>query len=139
MICHGLSADRKCATRWHRISGIRREIQEQLFQVPLSRLDIGKHIGKLNVQPDTLSFKAISEDRERAVQGATYIALNVGLAGISRQSQHSAEDSAAGLYGLLDLLNIVGEGIPVQPVRLDVRQDLLHQRQDASESVIHIV
>jgi hypothetical protein len=102
-------------------------------------LDVGKHIGKLNVQPDTLSCKAVSKNGERSVQGAAHIALNVDLAGISRQSQHSAEDSAAGLYGLLDLLNIVRQGIPLQSVRSDVLQNLLHQRQDASESVIHIV
>ena len=87
MISLDLSSNRKYATRWHRIPCIRREIKEQLFQIPLSCVDVGKHIGELNFQPDTLSFKAISKDSERAVQGAAHIALNVDLGSIPRQSQ----------------------------------------------------
>src|SRR6516164_993373 len=88
---------RKDSTGGHCIPGVRGETQEQLFEVSLSRLDIRNGIAKLNVHLNTLSLQAISKDCERAVQGTAHIGLEVALAGISRQSQHSAEDSAAGL------------------------------------------
>ena len=80
----------------------------------------GRTSPSLNVQLNTLSFQAVSEDRERAVQRAAHVRLNVALDSHSRQSQHSAEDSAAGLYRLLNLLEILREGSPCSSFRIDI-------------------
>src|SRR5215469_18009410 len=99
LIAIDLSRYRKHPARRHGIPGICRKIEQQLLQVPLSRLDVRNRIAELNLQLNTLPFQAISKNCERAIQRAAHVALSIPLTRVSRQGEHSAEDSPAGLYG----------------------------------------
>src|SRR5207244_9617699 len=93
----------------------------------------------LKIQLNALTLEAVSKDTEGAVERSAQVRLRGALACSSCQRQHSAEDSAARLKGLLDLLKILTKDLRGKLIRLHVRQNLLHQRQNGSERVIDIV
>src|SRR5262249_8402920 len=111
LVIDALGFDREDASRWHRISGIRCQIQKKLLEISLPRTNIRNGIHELNVQTNALALQAVLENTERCIESPAHIRLSDTLGRPTRQCQHSAKDSAAGLKRLLDLLEIVTKHI----------------------------
>ncbi len=131
--------DRQAVARAGRVSGITDEIEQELLDVGLDGEEGGKVGGDLDDQSNPVPLEALAQDRQHAVRHVDERDL-AGVAGCAPcDVEHPAEDAAADLDRALELGEVNRGDRRVERPLVDLLAQLLDEREDGAQGVVHVV
>ena len=99
----------------------------------------GRSSGMLTRQLDAAPAHPVLQDRRRRFDGAPHLPVAASPRRVPRKRQHPAENPAAHLERLLDVLEVLRKHRRCEHAAAEIGLHLLDQRQHRPERVVHVV
>ena len=115
------------------------QVEKHLFEIALAARDFRNLVRHVHVQLDGAPAHAVLQDGRRRFDGAPYLPVAAPPRRIPRKRQHPAENPAADLERLLDVLEVLREHRRGEHAAAKIRLHLLDQRQHRPERVVHVM